>query len=383
MDGLYDPALIPLALPPEGVTANFTDPVSRAWQVYLTSALCLAVTTLFVGLRLYTKFFVIKQGSPDDYATIAAYLAVILYTGLTITCLWNTHMGSDIGRSDQPAAAGKSLLPRLLGRDRTADSLCQILLVNNSLYGPVLFAVKLSLFMLIYSIFGRLQWMRYLVFLGIAVTGLFYLINVIVFPSLCAPRSGQSYAEAAGSPQCQKSVTFSLFSASFNIFTDFYMLFLPIPAVLGLQMPTKKKIGVLAIFGTGLISLARLTKLGWSRPPMSQRMSVPNFHLRMIANIRSLIEMNVGLWVGSMPALAGILRRQSIGFASWMDGIRSRFSSIASLLSPRSAKSGHSESSPKVTASRSTSQEPLGQEQKKYVELQDYQEHKHGSWDRV
>lgn len=79
------------------------------------------------------------------------------------------------------------------------------------------------------------------------------MINVIVFPSLCAPRSGQTYLEAAGSARCQRSVKFGVFSASFNIFTDFYMLFLPIPAVLGLQMPTKKKVGVLAIFGTGLL----------------------------------------------------------------------------------------------------------------------------------
>ena len=106
---------------------------------------------------------------------------------------------------------------------------------------------------MINSIFGTLKWLRHLVLLGIVVTGLFYLANVIVFASLCAPRPGQGYLEASTMPLCSKrTVTFSLFSASFNIVTDFYILLLPIPAVMGLQMPTKRKVGVLAIFATGL-----------------------------------------------------------------------------------------------------------------------------------
>ena len=95
--------------------------------------------------------------------------------------------------------------------------------------------------------------MRSLIFLGIGVTGLFYFTNIIVFASLCAPRRGETYVQASASLECKRSVTYSLFTASFNIVTDFYMLFLPIPAVLGLQMPGKRKIGVLAIFGTGLL----------------------------------------------------------------------------------------------------------------------------------
>ena len=128
----------------------------------------------------------------------------------------------------------------------------QILLVNNCLYGPVLFAVKASLFLLLYGIFGRLRWMRLLIWFGLVVTGLFYLTNVVVFASLCSPNPGQSYVEVFSTPRCERSVTYSLVGGSFNIVSDFYLLLLPIPAVMGLQMPTKKKIGVLAIFGTGL-----------------------------------------------------------------------------------------------------------------------------------
>ncbi len=64
--GNYDPATIPLAPAPPGVTPNFVNPENRTWQVYVTSAVCLVVTTLFVALRFYTKIFIIKQMTRDD-----------------------------------------------------------------------------------------------------------------------------------------------------------------------------------------------------------------------------------------------------------------------------------------------------------------------------
>lgn len=38
-----------------------------------------------------------------------------------------------------------------------------------------------------------------------------------------------------------------------NLLSDFYLLVVPIPAVLALQLPKKKKIGVIAIFMTGFL----------------------------------------------------------------------------------------------------------------------------------
>ena len=135
---------------------------------------------------------------------------------------------------------------------RFVTSNFQIVVVTTSLYGPVIFAVKASLFLLFYGIFGRLRWMRLSIFAGLVVTGVWYLSNVVVFAVLCSPRPGESYLEAAYSPICQKAETYGLVNSVFNIVSDFYLLILPIPAVLGLQMPTKKKLGVLAVFGTGL-----------------------------------------------------------------------------------------------------------------------------------
>lgn len=38
-----------------------------------------------------------------------------------------------------------------------------------------------------------------------------------------------------------------------NVITDFYILILPLPAVLGLHVPAKKKAALVALFSTGLL----------------------------------------------------------------------------------------------------------------------------------
>lgn len=60
---LNKPPMIP---PPPGVTPNFTNPESRAWTVYVTSAVCLALTFILFAARMYSKFFVVKKRSIDD-----------------------------------------------------------------------------------------------------------------------------------------------------------------------------------------------------------------------------------------------------------------------------------------------------------------------------
>ena len=47
--------------PPPGVIPNFVDPPSQAHWVYVVLPICLAVSTPFVWIRLYSVFFVLKS----------------------------------------------------------------------------------------------------------------------------------------------------------------------------------------------------------------------------------------------------------------------------------------------------------------------------------
>ena len=125
--------------------------------------------------------------------------------------------------------------------------------VTTAIYGPVIFLVKLALFLLFLHLFGRLRWLRYFVWFGIAITGCFYIPGIIVPFALCAPSKGRTWLEMSFTPKCRSLQDYGIAQGTMNLISDFYLLFIPIPAVLSLQLPMRKKIGVIAIFMTGFL----------------------------------------------------------------------------------------------------------------------------------
>ena len=59
--------------PPPGVIPNFIDPPSQAHWVYVTLPICLAVSTPFVWIRLYSVFFILKSHGWADCTDIHPY----------------------------------------------------------------------------------------------------------------------------------------------------------------------------------------------------------------------------------------------------------------------------------------------------------------------
>lgn len=52
--------------PPPGVTPNFINPESNAWQLVLPSVLLTVIAIAVYLLRLYTSYFIVKRCYPDD-----------------------------------------------------------------------------------------------------------------------------------------------------------------------------------------------------------------------------------------------------------------------------------------------------------------------------
>lgn len=84
-------------------------------------------------------------------------------------------------------------------------------------------------------------------------TGAFYLSAMIWILVACTPRRGSNYLESFASPRCSKMIEMSLIVGIFGVISDLYLLIIPIPAVLQLQLPTRQKVGVLTVFLTGLL----------------------------------------------------------------------------------------------------------------------------------
>ena len=128
--------------------------------------------------------------------------------------------------------------------------------MNEVIYGPLIWLIKLSLFLLYLEVFARLRWLKYLVYFGIIFTGLFYFSSMAALLGLCAPpydATQLEYLSTITSPQCDgRSKAVNVVLGIVNIVSDFYILVLPLPAVWSLQLPTAKKVGVSAIFLTGI-----------------------------------------------------------------------------------------------------------------------------------
>ena len=119
-------------------------------------------------------------------------------------------------------------------------------------YGPTVFFAKLSLFALYLRLFHPAYWTRILIYFGILITFVFYTAITVAEGVLCIPRSGESWAKAT-STRCHQDVYVGFYLGLFNVVSNFYILILPIPVIWQLQMPTRKKIGVCAIFMTGIL----------------------------------------------------------------------------------------------------------------------------------
>ncbi|KAF6239014.1 hypothetical protein HO173_002886 [Letharia columbiana] len=130
------------------------------------------------------------------------------------------------------------------------------------IYSLALFFTKLSIMLLILRIFCSVQrdvGYRLTQFL-IAVNGIFYIVYAFIPIFLCFPRSKIWSPEAAG--HCLDVNDLYLASAIFNVLSDIAMLSLPIYLIWNLQMSTRRKIGLSAIFLTGgLACIASILRL--------------------------------------------------------------------------------------------------------------------------
>lgn len=65
-------ALLPAMPPPPNVISNFDNPDSLAPEGIAVISFVLALMSLFVGMRLYTRIWIVKNTGLDDWAILLA-----------------------------------------------------------------------------------------------------------------------------------------------------------------------------------------------------------------------------------------------------------------------------------------------------------------------
>lgn len=93
-----------------------------------------------------------------------------------------------------------------------------------------------------------------MIYLGMGYIFLANTITTILFGALCAPRNGEPYIIRYQMPICVDNVeNLALATSIVNLVSDIYLLVLPLPLVMKLQISKKRKIGLVAIFMTGIL----------------------------------------------------------------------------------------------------------------------------------
>lgn len=115
-----------------------------------------------------------------------------------------------------------------------------------------MFLVKLSLLLLYFRIFSVNKRMELLIRIGIGIQIVFYLAYVATYATLnvvCVSASSLS------KPLCTNTWIIVEVQGTINVATDFYILALPVIMVTQLQLTFRRKLGVIAVFMTGLVSV--------------------------------------------------------------------------------------------------------------------------------
>jgi hypothetical protein len=105
--------------------------------------------------------------------------------------------------------------------------------------------------------------------------------------------------------------THSPATSAINILTDVWILALPIHTLLKIQRPAHEKIALVVVFSLGVFScIASIVRLHSIRIYTE---SADPFADSVPILLWSMVELNIGIWCASIPALKPLIRRRKGG----------------------------------------------------------------------
>lgn len=114
------------------------------------------------------------------------------------------------------------------------------------------FSAKLSVLLLYLRAFSVQKILRYFIFFGIAFNFCLNFALFIINLWFCTPRPGAAWDMELGE-HCERLTPIYVVSSALNIALDLYILLLPCSTFFKLQLPLRKKIGLMIVFMTGIM----------------------------------------------------------------------------------------------------------------------------------
>lgn len=113
---------------------------------------------------------------------------------------------------------------------------------------PTMLFTKTTFFIMYLDIFHLMRWLKISAYIGGVVTVLFYGSMTVCLFIFSTPRRHETWLEQLQSSGQHLALAFSVPQSCVGLVIDLCILVLPIVGVIRLQMPTRRKVGVILVF---------------------------------------------------------------------------------------------------------------------------------------
>ncbi|KAJ2996329.1 hypothetical protein NUW58_g1001 [Xylaria curta] len=333
--GGFDLSAIPAGIPPPGVVPNFVDPPTQAELPKIFIYVTLPPMLAFLGLRIYTRIKYTRLGLDDALCVLSA-IAIIAHIALSFAIIGNP--------------AGPHMWDVPLSKITVNYAKFSILIAI--MYFVAALFIKASILVLYQRIFRPSDIANILIWICITIVLLFYTISIVVFTIACVPHpedySTGGWLSPVTTQRCYNTDGhITIAAGAVGTFVDIYILVIPVLFLSRLRTPTKRKVGLLAVFTVGtaalafsaagtyyrskIVSSSEHQDLSWNAMPIYATKLVQKPHLSLggletpnqsIANsLQSVGEINVGIMSSCMPVIFVLFKGFTAWSASWVTRI--------------------------------------------------------------
>ncbi|KAF9887525.1 hypothetical protein FE257_010103 [Aspergillus nanangensis] len=218
-------------------TSNVVPPSDAGWALIIVDAVLIVLTTLWMAMRIYSRHVRQIQLVAEDIVHIAALVFFYGFAGVSMSMILNGGLGHHL--ADLPPSHTTRLL--------------KLSFASQVLYAISLGLVKIGICLMLVRIF----FVRKFVVFAYILCGLscsWAIMTTLVGILICQPVSMNWDPTTPGGTCGDQTAAFSAVGIV-DIIVDVLILVLPIPMILNLQLPTANKMGLVAIFSVGILTI--------------------------------------------------------------------------------------------------------------------------------
>ncbi|KAI8193464.1 hypothetical protein KHU50_012521 [Colletotrichum sp. SAR 10_65] len=228
------------ALPaPEGYIVDFENPQRRdVVETYVVVGIGMFLALLFLLQRLYVKVVIRKKFGLDDVLLLFGWVFTVAIQALMIKAALEGYVG--VHGWEIPIEKFKDFT------------------FWNSYINPIVYAIppgacKMVILLFFLELNNNAKWFKWSVYIT-----MFVVVGSslsILFSSIFPCKPIPSAYDLVTDGECIDRVATFKATAAFGVITDVMIICIPIPMVLSLHISTRKKVGLLALFGIGSVTV--------------------------------------------------------------------------------------------------------------------------------